>query len=360
MGEGARKSDVSRRKFVQASIDVAIAELAGRQHAVVGLAQLVELGLTPRAVQHRAARAALHRVFTGVYSVVPLNLLSRKGWWMAAVLACGVDAVLSHRHAAALIGLRNTERRNIDVTVPRRGGRSRDRIQIHCSTTLAPQDIGRIDGIPCTSVSRTLLDLATVVSRRAVERAFDEADALELLDLNAVQRQLKQNPTHRAAAAIRAILAEHYIGSTPTRNELEEAFLAICRRTGVPQPLVNEWVDLGDGQPMIWADFVWRQERVIVETDGPRYHGTRQALTRDPRRDQRALVAGWRPMRAPWRQVMRRPWELEQVVPMLLNRAPAPTAPRLPSAAAAPALRPPGTPSADGSSASDRPAAPSP
>ncbi len=242
---------------------------------------------------------------------------------MAAVLACGPGAVLSHRTAAAHLGLRPTDRGKIDVTVPGRSRSRHPRIDVHRSNTLTRADITLENGIPCTSVARTLLDLAEVVSRRALERAFDQTEAMQVFDLLAIQHQLERNPTRRAARLVHAILSEHYIGSTLTWSELEEAFLALCRRLRLPLPKVNEWIDLADGLPMIRADFVWREQRVIVETDGDRFHGTRQARERDSRRDQRATLAGWRPLRTTWRQVMLRPRELEPVL-LRLVRAPPP------------------------------------
>ena len=95
--------------------------------------------------------------------------------------------------------------------------------------------------------------------------------------------------------------------------------MALSRRTGLPDPLVNEWVDLGDGDPAIWADFVWRPQRVIVETDGRTFHGSQQARERDTRRDQRAVLAGWKPIRTTWPQVMNRPRELERTLIALVE-----------------------------------------
>jgi hypothetical protein len=233
---------------------------------------------------------------------------------MAAVLACGPGAVLSHRTAAALQELRQTDRVNIDVTVPGRTSHAHAGIDVHRSTTLEPIDVTTVNGIPCTTVARTLLDLAEVVSRRALERACDQAEILEALNLSAVEDQVARNPTRSGATCLRAVLEEHYIGSTPTASELEEAFLAISRSLGAPDPEVNVWLELGDGDPPVKADFLWRTQRVIVETDGRKVHGTHQARERDPRRDQRALLAGWRPMRTTWRQVMYRPHELERVI----------------------------------------------
>lgn len=310
VGEAARINDARRRFFEPAPVDEAIGHLAAAQHAVFALYQVTDLGLSARGVQHRAARGALHRIHHGVYSLIPRELLTRRGHWMAAVLACGPAAVLSHRTAAALHGMRDTARTKIEVTIPGRSGRQRAGIDIHHAKDLAPQDVTVVDNIPCTSVARTLLDLAEMVSGRALERAFDESEIRQLFDLRAIEDQLARNPTRPGTAAVRRVLEEHHIGATPTQSELEEAFLGLTRRWGLPEPRVNEWVELGDGGQAIWADFVWRPQRVIVETDGRRVHGTQQARERDTRRDQRAIVSGWRPIRTTWRQIFRRPLEL--------------------------------------------------
>jgi hypothetical protein len=229
---------------------------------------------------------------------------------MAAVLACGPGAVLSHRNAAALHGLRDTARARIDVSVPSRSTIRRAGIEVHRAPNLAPADVTVVDNIPVTSVARTLFDLAEVVGNRALERAFDQSEVLEVFDLHAINDQIDRNPTRAAAPAVQRVLDEHYIGSTPTENELEEAMFMICRRYGLPQPLVQQWIDLGDGGSMIRADFFWRPQRLIVETDGGKPHGTHQARERDPRRDQRTMLAGLKTLRTTWRQVFKRPDEL--------------------------------------------------
>jgi hypothetical protein len=317
----------------QAGLDRAIVACATPQHGVLSLAQLVELGMAPSTVRGRAKTGRLHRIHRGVYSLVPEQLLSRYGRWMAAVLACGPRAVLSHRTAAALHGLRGTNRANIEVSVACRSGRKHDRIEVHRTTTLTRGDVTEVEGIPCTSVARTLLDLAAVVPRRGVERAFDQAEIEGMFDLRAIDRQLERNPKHPGIPVVKSILAEHYIGTTPTVSELEEAFLTLCRRIGVPDPRVNEWVDLRDGEEPIWADFVWHKQRVIVETDGHKFHNTQQARERDPRRDQRAVLAGWTPIRTTWRQVMNRPRELEPTIVRLVG-VPVPLPPSPPGATA--------------------------
>jgi hypothetical protein len=323
--EPGRKNDGSGRFLYQASLDEAIARLAARQHGVFALHQVTALGLGARGVQHRAARSVWHRIHPTVYSLVPRELLTRRGHWMAAVLACGPGAVLSHRKAAALYGIRDSARAKIDVSIPSRSVLRRPGLDVHRAPNLQPPDVTTVDGVPCTSAARTLLDLAAVIPQRALERAFDEAEIRELLDLRAIEDQLARNPTRAASRRVKRVLEEHYIGSTLTQNDLEEGFFALCRRYRLPQPEVNVWIDLGDGAPMIWADFVWRPQRVIVETDGGRVHGTHQARERDPRRDQRVLVAGWRPLRTTWRQVFRRPQELG---PTLVQLVGAPEPPR--------------------------------
>jgi hypothetical protein len=308
-------------------LEAGLVAAATAQHAVISLPQLRALGLSDSAARKRAQRARLHRIHQGVYSLVPKQLLRPYGHWMAAVLACGPGAVLSHRTAAALHELRPTQRVKVDVTVPGRTGRARKGIDVHRSTMLTRADVTIVNGIPCTSVARTLLDLAAVLPRRPVERAFDQAEIMQVLNLRAVDDTLRRNPTHPGVPTVNAILEEHYIGKTPTANELEEAFFAICRRASARIPEVNQWIDLDDGEPPIKADFLWREQRVIVETDGRSVHGTHQAQQRDPRRDQRAILAGWTPIRAPWRQVMSRPAELERVIVRLVG-VPRPAPPR--------------------------------
>src|SRR3954453_4299403 len=139
-------------------VNASLARLADQQHGVVSLSQLQLLGLSASAVQKRTANGHLHRVHRGVYAV-GYRRLTERGRWMAAVLTFGPGAVLSHRDAAALLGLRQDRRPRIDVTVPRVGVRRRPGIDAHVSATVRPADVTVQEGIPCTSVARTLLDL---------------------------------------------------------------------------------------------------------------------------------------------------------------------------------------------------------
>jgi len=295
---------------------VALAALAGRQHGVVALFQLAALGLGGSGVRSRVAAGRLHRVHRGVFAVGH-RLLSREGHWMAAVLACGPGSVLSHRSAAALLGLRPSARHDVDVIVPGRSGRVRAGIDVHAAGTLHAVDITIVRGIPCTSVARTLLDLADVVDRRGVERAIEQAEILRILDVRALNDVLDRGKGRRGCAVLRALLGAHRSGATATRSELEERFLRICREAGVTGPRVNAFVALPDGG--FEVDFLWPAERLVVETDGRAYHGTRHVFESERERDRRLVLAGWRVVRFTWRQLSEGPGEVTDVVQALLH-----------------------------------------
>ncbi len=317
--EGGRETQRGFAFNGQPHLDRAISALAAGQHVVFSLEQLCAFGITAASARARAATGRLHRLYRGVYSLVPPNLLTREGRWMAAVLACGAGAVLSHRSAAALHGLLPHGGERFDVTVPTRSNRKQPGINVHRSTTLTPADVTVVDNIPCTTVARTLFDLAEAIQRRLLERTFDQAEILEVFDLRALEDQIERNSTRPAAKLVRAVLDEHYIGTTATWSELEERFLRLVREAGLPRPDVNAWVILPDRGPAIRGDFVWRAQRVIVETDGHKTHGTRQAFENDRRRDQRATTARWHPVRTTWRQLERKPEEVVETVASLMD-----------------------------------------
>ncbi|MEO6857264.1 MAG: DUF559 domain-containing protein [Solirubrobacteraceae bacterium] len=279
------------------------------------LAQLEAIGVTPRAAQKRAAAGQLHRVHHGVYSLAPPELLSTKGRYRAAVLAYEPDGVLSHRSAADLHGLRAANQARIELTLPGRGTCGQAGLQVHRSTTLTPADVTVKDGIRVTTVARTLADLADVLPDRAVERALEQAVSMEILDGRALDDQLARHPR---APCLRRLTKRGPIAA-PTESDLEELFLAVCRRAGLPEPQRQHYIDPGDGAPMIRADFAWPAQRLIVETDSARHHGSARAFHGDRRRDQRLIAAGWRVIRVTWRQLTERPWEVVDLLRGLLK-----------------------------------------
>jgi predicted transcriptional regulator of viral defense system len=286
----------------QYPVDRSISTLALGQHGVVALWQLVELGLSASAVRNRVANGRLHRVHRAVFAVGHASL-TRDGRFMAATLACGPKAVLSHRAAGAKWDLALRGRSSIDVTSPSMRGRRRPGIRVHSAATLMARDVTVIDGIPSTTLARTLLDVAGDATRREVERACDRAETQRLLDMTVIDDVLARANGRHGAALLAAVVSEHRVGSTVTRNELEECFLAICRETGVAPDGVNAWIAFPDGGGAE-ADFLWRSQRLIVEVDGRDVHTTRRAFEADRRRDQRLVLLGWRIVRFTWRQVM--------------------------------------------------------
>ncbi len=204
-----------------------------------------------------------------------------------------------------------------DLAAPRWGA-TRAGIDAHTSSTLLPRDIETVNGIPCTSVARTLLDLAAILPRRAIERAIDEAELLQLLDATAIQDVLQRTHGHKGNAPLRSILNDHFLGTTPTRNDLEEAFLAICDKAHLPRPEVNVCIPM---EPTPYqADFLWRTHRLIAETDGRDTHTTRRAFEHDRRRDQQLMLAGYRVVRFPRRQVFEDPASVDATLRGLLRR----------------------------------------
>ncbi|HVF78059.1 MAG TPA: type IV toxin-antitoxin system AbiEi family antitoxin domain-containing protein [Solirubrobacteraceae bacterium] len=285
------------------------------QHGVLSLAQLQDLGLSTSGVGKRVAAGRLHRVHHGVYSVIDPMLLTRPGRFMAAVLACGASAALSHRCAAAQHELRLGVRALVDVTTPH--GKSRPGIRVHSAATLLPSDIILIDSIPTTTLARTLLDVAEDATRRELERAIDAAEQQRILDMSAIDDALSRANGRHGQATLQAVLREHKLGNTLTRNELEEAFLQICRHAGTPPDQANAWIPFPDGGGAA-ADFLWGARCLVIEVDGRDVHTTRSAFESDRRRDQRLATLGYRVVRFTWRQVMFAPGEVAGTLRALL------------------------------------------
>lgn len=272
--------------------DRAIGALAERQHGVVSRAQLSELGLGRRAIGHRIEVGRLVVVHRGVYSVGH-RLLTQHGRWMAAVLACGPGAVLSHRAAAALWGMRRGG--PVEVTVPR-GRKSRERIGLH-HADLPPDERTTHRGIPVTTVPRTLLDLSAVVQRHELRSAWRQTEQLRLTDALSVPDLMARYPRRPGMPNLRAVLAEVQAGLGTTRSELEDRFQTFLLDAGLSTPETNARIE------NLEVDCVWRSERLIVELDGRTTHGTGTAFEQDRARDRKLEAAGWRVIRVTWRQL---------------------------------------------------------
>jgi hypothetical protein len=220
---------------------------------------------------------------------------------MAAVLAAGPAAALSHRSAAALWDLRSSASRRVEVTAARQHKRSG--IEVH-RARLEPDESTKVDGIPVTTVARTLLDLAAVLPLSQLERATERAEALQLTDVVPLDALLERHRGQRGTAALRKIVKDRVLPAL-TRSEVEDRFLTFLDVHGLPRPEVNADLHL-DGR---WfeVDFLWRDQRLIVELDGHQTHGTRAAFERDRERDRILQAHGWRVIRITWRQLHEHP-----------------------------------------------------
>lgn len=293
--------------------------LADRQHGVVERTQLLAAGLSERMIDRRVASGALIRLYPGVYAVGHRRL-RREGLWLAAVLAGGPGAALSHRSAAAAWGLQGDRSTRVDVTVGGARGRAVRGLDVH-RTRLRPLETTTRHGLRITTPARTLLDLADVVSAPQLERALEEAARLRLYDGRALRRCLERANGRRGRARLQAAIDLIDPAAGETRSRTETLALRIVEAGGLPRPLVNTLV--GDDE----VDLLWRQQRLIVELDSRGHHLTPRAFEEDRRRDARHLAAGYRTLRFTYRQVERDPEYVAAALRAALRPAPRPATP---------------------------------
>jgi len=248
--------------------------------------ELLAAGIDKSAITRRLRARTLHRMYRNVYSVAPPALLRPEARWRGAVLACGDDAVLSHCSAAALWGLLEDRWSFVDITTPRRCRKGTEGIRLHRTRRLDQGDVTIVRAIPVTTVERTLVDLADVVSLRVLRRAARQAEVLRL----PVGSPREKAHGRRGAPSLSA-LSVHRADVVLTRSQLESRFLRMCRRFGIPKPDRNVGIEGKE------RDFVWRDARLVVEVDGHATHGTRFAFEDDRARDVALVRAGWRVVR---------------------------------------------------------------
>jgi hypothetical protein len=293
-------------------IDTLIARLAARQHGVVARWQLIPLGIDPTAINRRLSDGRLRRVHRGVYAVGPIG---RKGYWMAAVFGCGEGALLSHRDAAELWELRETARTAIDVTVPGSRRRSRPRLTIHTAAALHLSDRVEVDGIPVTSVARTLLDLAEVVSSEQLRLAYEQAEKRRILDFNALKELVRRSNGRRGLPALLALLDYDPVLATDSKSPLESMFLDLVRQAGLPLPALNVMVEGFE------VDAYWPRARLVVELQSYEHHAHRQAFDRDYSKLNRLRLAGYDVLTFTYRHVRTGPEWVVAAVRAMLDRS---------------------------------------
>jgi very-short-patch-repair endonuclease len=294
------------RRSRRRRVDVEIAELAQRQHGLVAWRQLRALGLSKAAIDHRIRTGRIHRLQPSVYAVGH-RIVSKHGWWMAAVLGSGPRAVLSHHSAAALWGLRGYSERAVEVTVPHKSTSSR-LVRRHHSQ-LPEDEVVREEGIPVTTVPRTILDLAAVEPLEVVQNLLREAEYRETWDRLSLWDLVECHSGKRGVRNARAALER--LKSEPPgrrRSRLEERFPPFLRLHGLPLPRFNDWIVL-DGR-RFQVDCHWPGSGQIVELDGWQGHRSRTAFREDRARDRRLRAAGYSVTRLTWNQLDDEPQEV--------------------------------------------------
>ncbi len=250
--------------------------------------QLLALGFTPDAIKHRLGTGRLRRVYRAVYAVGGLPLV-RNGAWMAAVLACGDGAFLTHRSAGALYGICGERSGRIEVGVPLAHPRGPEVLRVRRRPSLPSREVGILHRIPVTSPVRTLIDLTSELPTKFLARAVNEADKLEVIAADDLRDALDAYAGLPGAKRLKALLDKDVF--VLTQEELERLFLPIAREAGLPLPLTGEIVNNYE------VDFYWPDLKLVVETDGLRYHRTASAQANDARRDQAHTAAGYTRLR---------------------------------------------------------------
>ena len=260
----------------------------------------------------------LFRKYPGVYAFGRPDLTA-KGQRMAAVKACGPNACLSFATAGAHRGMRQNSSSYIDVTVPA-GKPLRKLNGIRCHRAdLAPQDVSVVGGIPCTSVSRTLLDLATRISYEGLVSAANEAVVQQVFDMREMDDLLKRSKGRRGIRKLREVLEQGDLsGEDIPKSGLERRFARLCAQHGLPKPAINRWVLLGGEYKEV--DFLWRAEKVVIEVDSKRYHSTGWKQARDAERDALLSASGYLQDRVPEDLLKHHPLEAVRKARTLLER----------------------------------------
>jgi very-short-patch-repair endonuclease len=282
-----------------------VARLAGVQHGVVSRTQLRALGLGEDVIDRATSSTRLHPLFHGTYAVGHANV-SRNGRLLAATLACGPGAVVSHGTAAELLGIREFVPEEVDVIAAVEAGRKISGIRRWHVPPPRPGEVRVHEGVPCTGPSRTIVDLAGVLGEPALRGAIEGAKVAGMLDVAEIDAILAGR-RRRGSRSLRLVLDDwrRYPAEIRVRSRLEAKLLPLLTRRGIPIPRVNH--KLGVGAKRYELDFLWPEHRLVVETDGGRYHGNPFARARDSERNRALRAAGYEVRRLSWSDLVDRP-----------------------------------------------------
>jgi hypothetical protein len=281
------------------------------------------LGIRDGAIDHAIGIGRLHRIFRGVYAVGRLKV-GERGRLKAATLACGANSVVSHRSAAALLGLLGKGPAVVDVIPPQEQGRQIDGIRFHRVRAPRPDEVGTVDGIPCTSPARTLVDVAGVVGDRTLRSCFERAAQRKLLDIPAIEASM--DPGRRGVKSLRKLVDEWRRAAPVAKNgklksPLEAKVLPLLLPRNLPTPLLNAPVEIPNGR--IEVDFLWPAQRLVVEADSRDFHGTEVAFERDRWRDRELFRAGYNTLRVTHQQAESEASAVADAIAVRLTAVPA-------------------------------------
>jgi very-short-patch-repair endonuclease len=282
-----------------------VGRIAEGQHGVVSRAQLRALGLSDDAVDRAIAAGRLHPVFRGAFGVGH-RPIGPHGRMLAAVLACGPGSVVSHGSAAWLLGLWDRRPQLIDVIAPVEAGRKLGGVRRRHTPPPLPRDRWSELAIPCTSPSRTIVDVAGIVGEASLRRTIEQAAVHRMLDAGQIDAIL-DGPRRRGCRRLRLVLEDwrRYSPKTRLRSIMEAKLLPLLTQHNIPAPQCN--AKLAVAGESFEIDFLWRPQRLAVETDGSRFHDNPEAQKRDSRRDRLLPAAGYRIWRLAWDDLEHRP-----------------------------------------------------
>jgi hypothetical protein len=317
--DGRRLLVAQQPKLDTDILDQKVAALAGRQHGVVARWQIEEVGLSRQMIKSRIAHGGLNRLHRGVYAVGH-RATTVESRWMAAVLAHGPHAALSHRSAGQLWGIHPRSRIAPEVTVS--GSKKTKKGIVAHRGTLMRDEVVWVRGIPVTSVPRTMLDLAATRSEREVERAWNEMEVRGFRDRLSVPHLLKRYPGRKGSLVLMRLAKRKELPVGITRNDLEEAFLALVDRFDLPRPRMN--AHLAVRERFYEIDCLWEDRRVAIELDGGAVHKTTKAFHDDRERDRILTAEGFTTARITWDHIRDTPQEVAADLRRILTPYPSP------------------------------------
>jgi very-short-patch-repair endonuclease len=295
-----------------------VAAVAGRQLGLVSVSQLSEAGLADSTIFEAVARGRLHPVFHGVYAVGHRSLPSQ-GRLLAATLACGPGSVVSHGTAAWLLGLTDRRLEAIDVIAPIEAGRKIAGIRRRFVPPPVGEEVWTRDRVPVTSPARTIVDYAGISDAKGLSGVIEQAAVLRLLDVAAIDRIL-DGPRRRGTRRLLRVIEpwRRYPRGIKIRSRMEAKLLPLLTEAALPVPQTNARLRIAG--KVYEVDFLWRPQKLVVETDGGRFHDNPAAGTRDSDRNQALTEAGFRLPRLGWEDLRDRPEETMREIARLLRR----------------------------------------